>query len=103
MTLSIPYDFIVASSRDNIHLTKTGEAGIPLLYHLRKIEETNGRLFWNRLGETRYVPVAVIRDAIELYDWWVAAPDHYQAQAPVVVGRIYWVDTEEIRQPNPSP
>lgn len=65
---------------------------------IRAIIELSGVVHWHNRGEVRTIPLAILMDTFETYDFWESAPDKWQVHAPEAVGRIYWADTQPIPQ-----
>jgi hypothetical protein len=58
----------------------------------RCIAEAEGSILWNRRGETRLIPAAMIRNAKQSYDSWLQMHGREEASMPSRVQRINWED-----------
>lgn len=47
-------------------------------------------LFWNRNGEWRRFPNAILLDVLHTYDAWKLAPDKWTVKPPPSVGVLFW-------------
>ena len=65
---------------------------------IREIIKLEGVLHWNREGEVRVVPLAILLDTFEVYDYWTVLPEKRQVAMPKDVGRIYWIDTQRLHR-----
>lgn len=88
-------------SNDNEYLS-IDSLGRDTVESIREIIKLEGVLHWNRQGEVRVVPLAVLMDTFETYDFWASAPDSAQVDAPEHVGRVYWADTQRLIQTQPE-
>lgn len=61
------------------------------------------RVLWNRDGEVRRIPRAVIVQALDTYETWRNVPGRWRVATPRDVGVILWEQTIETRLGRPQP
>lgn len=47
-------------------------------------------LSWNRAGEWRHFPNAILVDVLHSYDMWKNAPKTWTVKPPATVGKLFW-------------
>jgi hypothetical protein len=47
-------------------------------------------IMWNRAGEWRKFPNAIIVDVLHTYDMWKHAPKEWTVKPPAPVGKLFW-------------
>jgi hypothetical protein len=57
----------------------------------RGLVEEEGQIYWNRQGQWRRIPNAILQQELGVYDMWTQArPDKWTMKPPATVGLIFW-------------
>lgn len=58
---------------------------------LRRLVENGGQIYWNRQGEWRRIPNAILKQELATYDMWTKnRPDKWTMKPPALVGLLFW-------------
>jgi len=72
------------------------------LESIREVTRLDGVVEWHSQGMAAVLSNGLLRDVLEAYDYWKAAPKRYQVDKPSGVGVFYWGDATPVSAMRPE-